>query len=103
MSSAASVRLEVALQRRRVAVCFTEDTDVDVECGGRTRTHRLRQGVYDGRVMEVRPGLLQAVDRVLACCLARRVHGLWKEAVFLVCRQGSAVGHACSHEPDLHF
>lgn len=53
-SSAAAVRLEVALQRRRVAVCFMEDTDVDVECGGRSRTHCLKQGVYDGRVMEVR-------------------------------------------------
>ena len=52
-SSAAGVQGEVALERRRVAVCFMEDTDVDVESGGKTRSCNLPHGVYDGRVMEV--------------------------------------------------
>lgn len=52
-SSAAGVQREVALERRRVAVCFMEDTDVDVESGGKTRSCNLPHGVYDGRVMEV--------------------------------------------------
>eukprot|EP00892_Ulva_mutabilis_P011959 jgi/Ulvmu1/9135/UM005_0233.1 len=52
-SSAAVVQPAAQLVKRRVAVCFMEDMDVDIEVGGRTRSQQLRHGVYDGRVMEV--------------------------------------------------
>lgn len=53
-SSAAPLQPNAPLVRRRVAVCFMEDTDVDVEMpGGKARCCTLQHGIYDGRVMEV--------------------------------------------------